>query len=55
MKVITVKYLFGENDYCGGRMAPYVITVDGINYLSLDDVKKLGFIYKEEAIKEVEI
>ena len=55
MKVIKVEYLFGENDYRCGRMAPYVITKDGINYLSLDAVKALGFIYETKEIEEVEI
>ena len=55
MKVIKVEYLFGENDYRCGRMAPYVITKDGINYLSLDAVKALGFIYETKDIEEVEI
>lgn len=55
MKVIKVKHLFGENNYRCGRMAPYVITIGKTNYMSLDDVKKLGFIYKTEAIEEVEV
>ncbi len=55
MKAIKVKDLFGENGYRCGRMAPYVITVGKTNYMSLDDVKKLGFIYRCEDIEEVEL
>lgn len=55
MKVIKVKYLFGENGYRCGRMAPYVITIGKTNYMSLDDVKKLGFIYEPEEVEEVEV
>lgn len=54
MKAITVRNLFGENDYRCGRMAPYVITIGKTNYMSLDDVKHLGFIYELEDIEEIE-
>lgn len=54
MLACRVENLFGENDYFCGKMKPYVITVDGINYLPLDDVKKLGFIYELEDIEKIE-
>lgn len=54
MLVCKVENLFGENGYCCGRMAKHVITVDKINYLPLDAVKRLGFIYEVSDIEEVE-
>lgn len=54
MKVIKVKCLFGENGYRCGRMAPYVITVGKTNYMSLNDVKKLGLIYELEHIEDID-
>lgn len=54
MKAIKVKHLFGENNYRQGRMANYVITVGGINYLPLDVVRKLGFIYETEDIEDID-
>lgn len=54
MLACRVENLFGENDYFCGRMKPYVITVDGVNYLPFDDVKKLGFIYEIEDIERIE-
>ena len=35
-------------------MAKHVITVDKINYLPLDAVKRLGFIYEASDIEDVE-
>lgn len=54
MKAIKVKHLFGENGYRCGRMAPYVITIGKTNYMSLDDVKKLGFIYESKEIEDID-
>lgn len=54
MKAITVKKLFGENNYRYGRMADHVITVGKTNYLPLDAVRKLGFIYKTKDIKDID-
>lgn len=54
MLVCKVKNLFGENDYRCGRMAKYVITVGETNYLPLDAVKRIGFIYKPEDIEDIE-
>lgn len=54
MLVCKVENLFGDNDYRGGRMAKHVITVGETNYLPLDVVKRIGFIYEPEYIEEVE-
>lgn len=54
MLVCKVENLFGENDYCCGRMAKYIITIGEINYLPLSAVGKLGFIYDAEDIEDVE-
>lgn len=54
MLVCKVENLFGENAYRCGRMAEHVITVGETNYLPLDTVKRIGFIYKPEDIEEVE-
>lgn len=54
MLVCKIEKLFGENDYRCGRMAKHVITVGETNYLPLDDVKRLGFIYETSDIEEVE-
>lgn len=54
MLVCKVENLFGENAYRCGRMAEYVITVGETNYLPLDAVERLGFIYDTEDIEEVE-
>lgn len=54
MLVCKVENLFGENDYRCGRMAKHVITVGGINYLPLDAVKRIGFIYETKDIEDVE-
>lgn len=54
MLVCKVEKLFGENYYRCGRMAKHVITVGETNYLPLDAVKRLGFIYETSDIEEVE-
>lgn len=54
MLVCKVENLFGENDYCCGRMAEHIITVGETNYLPLMAVERLGFIYEPEDIEEVE-
>lgn len=54
MKAIKVKCLFGENGYRCGRMAPYVITIGKTNYMSLNDVKKFGFIYESKDIEDID-
>lgn len=54
MLMCKVENLFGENDYRCGRMAKHVITVGGINYLPLDAVKRIGFIYETKDIEDVE-
>lgn len=54
MLVCKVENLFGENAYRCGRMAKHVITVGETNYLPLDAVERLGFIYNTEDIEEVE-
>lgn len=54
MLVCKVEKLFGENDYRCGRMAKHVITVGETNYLPLNAVKRLGFIYETSDIEEVE-
>lgn len=54
MLVCKVENLFGENDYRCGRMAKYVITVGETNYLPLDAVKRIGFIYEGTDIEDIE-
>lgn len=54
MLVCKVENLFGENAYRCGRMAKHVITVGETNYLPLDAVERLGFIYDQEDIEEIE-
>lgn len=54
MLVCKVENLFGENDYCCGRMAKHVITVGETNYLPLDVVKRIGFIYEISDIEDIE-
>ena len=54
MLVCKVENLFGENGYYCGRMAKHVITVGETNYLPLNAVKRIGFIYEPEDIEEVE-
>lgn len=54
MLVCKVENLFGNNNYDCGRMAKHVITVGETNYLPLDAVKRIGFIYEPEDIEEVE-
>lgn len=54
MLVCKVKNLFGDNDYRCGRMAKHVITVGETNYLPLDAVKSIGFIYEPEDIENIE-
>lgn len=54
MLVCKVENLFGENGYYCGRMAKHVITVGKINYLPLDVVKSIGFIYESEDIENIE-
>lgn len=54
MLVCKVKNLFGENDYRCGRMAKHVITVGETNYLPLDAVKRIGFIYEGTDIEDIE-
>ena len=54
MKVCKVKNLFGSNDYREGKMAKHVITVDKINYIPFDFVKRASFIYDLEDIEEIE-
>lgn len=54
MLVCKVENLFGENAYRCGRMAEHVITVGETNYLPLDAVERLGFIYDTKGIEEVE-
>lgn len=54
MLVCKVENLFGENAYRCGRMAKHVITIGDTNYLPLDAVKRLGFIYDTSDIEDVE-
>lgn len=54
MLVCKVKNLFGKNGYYCGRMAKHVITVGETNYLPLDAVKRIGFIYEPEDIEDIE-
>lgn len=54
MLVCKVENLFGDNDYRCGRMAKYVITIGETNYLPLDAVKRIGFIYETSDIEDVE-
>lgn len=54
MLVCKVENLFGANDYRCGRMAKYVITVGETNYLPLDAVKRIGFIYEGTDIEDIE-
>lgn len=54
MLVCKVKNLFGENGYYCGRMEKHVITVGETNYLPLDAVKRIGFIYEPEDIEDIE-
>lgn len=54
MLVCKVENLFGDNDYRCGRMVKHVITVGKTNYLPLDAVKRIGFIYEPEDIEDVE-
>lgn len=54
MLVCKVENLFGENGYYCGRMAKHVITVGETNYLPLDAVKRIGFIYEPEDIEDIE-
>lgn len=54
MLMCKVENLFGENGYRCGRMAKHVITIGETNYLPLDVVKRIGFIYKTKDIEDVE-
>lgn len=54
MLVCKVENLFGENGYYCGRMAKHVITVGETNYLPLDAVKRIGFIYETSDIEDIE-
>lgn len=54
MLVCKVENLFGKNGYYCGRMAKHVITVGETNYLPLDAVKRIGFIYEPEDIEDIE-
>ena len=54
MLVCKVENLFGENDYCCGIMEKHVITVGETNYLPLDAVKRIGFIYETSDIEDIE-
>ena len=54
MLVCKVENLFGDNDYRCGIMAKHVITVGETNYLPLDAVKRIGFIYKGTDIEDIE-
>lgn len=54
IQACRVKNLFGSNDYCEGKMASHVITVDGINYVPFDFVQRTGFIYDFEDIEEID-
>lgn len=54
IQACKVKNLFGSNDYCEGKMASHIITVDKINYIPFDFVQRTGFIYDLEDIEEIE-
>lgn len=54
MLVCKVENLFGGNGYYCGRMAKHVITVGETNYLPLDAVKRIGLIYEEQDIEDIE-
>lgn len=54
MLVCKVENLFGNNNYYCGRMAKHVITVGETNYLPLDAVKRIGFIYEGTDIEDIE-
>lgn len=54
IQACKVKNLFGSNDYCEGKMASHIITVDKINYIPFDFVQRTGFIYDLEDIEEID-
>lgn len=54
MLVCKVENLFGENYYRCGRMAKHVISIGKTNYLPLDVVRRIGFIYEATDIEDVE-
>lgn len=68
MLVCKVEKLFGENAYCCGKMAEYVITVgkinylplvavekDGVKYLTLDTLRETSFVIMPCDLQEVEV
>ena len=54
IQACKVKNLFGSNDYCEGKIASHIITVDKINYIPFDFVQRTGFIYDLEDIEEID-
>lgn len=54
MKVVSYKHLFGDNKYVSNQCEQYVVTKNGIKYMPLDIVEKIGFDYKQSAVMEVD-
>lgn len=55
VKVVSYEHLFGDNDYNTSNYEQYAVVKDGIKYLPLDIVVRIGFHYETYAIQEVEV
>lgn len=55
MKVVSYEHLFGNNEYVSVRGEHCVVIKNGIKYLPLDIVEKIGFDYDQSEVQEVEI
>lgn len=54
MRVVSYEHLFGDNKYASNKCEQHSVTKDGIKYLPLSIVEKIGFDYEQSAVMEVE-
>lgn len=55
VKVVSYRHLFGDNNWVTQELERYCIVQDNIKYMPLEVVKQANFVYKEHAVREIDV